>query len=136
MPFNSLAPPVIIHMMCGARSKLRSMTAALLPVVFLWLGAACAVICGQETAAAASASMPTPAAAVAEIKGAQSCEGCPFASFPKATATERAAFDAGPQAAAAHLHTTAASSNRPSSHSAFTRARRQPPPELLLVLRI
>lgn len=127
--------------MQATRSKLRRLTATLLPAALLWLWAACAVICGQESVRAASASTPTTAAGVAEVKGAQSCEGCPFASFPKATATERAAFDADPQTSPADLPAAANLSDYPGGHSAFIRARRQPPStapplELLSALRI
>jgi hypothetical protein len=78
------------------------MTAALLPLTFMWLCAACAFICGQE---AAEHSLAGPAAALTQVRDAPRCEGCPFATFPKAKAPERAAFDAGPQTAAADVPT-------------------------------
>lgn len=78
----------------------RRMTAALLPLTFLWLCAACAFICGKE---AAEHSLARPAAALARVQDAPRCEGCPFAAFPKATAPERAAFDANSQTATADV---------------------------------
>jgi hypothetical protein len=78
------------------------MTAALLPLTFLWLCAACAFICAQETAGASHHSLAGPSAEVIEMHGASRCEGCPFASFPKVTAPgSRAAFNGGAQTAAA-----------------------------------
>jgi hypothetical protein len=114
------------------------MTATLLPLSFLWLCVACAFICGQETAAAPDHLAPSSVGR-AEATGAPVCDGCPFASFPKATAPERAAFDAGPQATPADLAST------PTAYSptatAFVRPRGQAPPtspplQLLITLRI
>ena len=120
------------------RPTLNRTTAALLPVAFLWGWTACAVICGQETAEAGG---HTPAAAAAELtaaKGAPVCEGCPFVAFPKAATPERAAFDDGPQTAAADVP-PALPAQPPTA--AFVRPRGQapaapPPLRLLPTLRI
>ena len=88
--------PVIIRPMPVNRFTLRRMTAALLPLSFLWLCVACAFICGRETTSVADHPAPSSVER-AEAKTTPVYEGCPFASFPKATAPERAAFDAGPQ---------------------------------------
>lgn len=121
-----------------SRFTLRRMTATLLPLTFLWLCAACAFICGRETAAAGHPPAPS-AAERTEVSGATRCRECPFASFPKATAPERAAFDAGPQVASADLpptpsaySPTAATFVRPRGHAPPT----APPLQLLPTLRI
>lgn len=121
-----------------SRFTLRRMIAALLPLTFLWLCAACAIICGQETADGAD---PLTLSSVerTEAKCAPACEGCPFASFPKATSPQHAAFDAGSQATPAGVPPT------PPAYSptaaAFVRPRGQTPPaasplQLLPTLRI
>jgi len=75
---------------------LKRLTAVLLPVATLWLWAACAAICGQE--AAAHSLDAAPSAELTEMRDAPQCEGCPFASFPKATAPgARAPSDTGPR---------------------------------------
>ena len=113
--------------MRARRFPLKRLTAVLLPVTFLWLCAACAFICGKETAVAAGRSLSGPSAELGEMQGAPQCEGCPLASFPKVTTPDsRAAFDAGSQSAAAGLppslqvHTPAVAS--------LVRPRAQAPP--------
>jgi hypothetical protein len=111
----------------------------LLPVATLWLWAACAAICGQEAAEHSLAGASS--AELTEMRDAPRCEGCPFTSFPKATASDmRASSEAGtqtpppapPSAPAALLQV---------SHPALARSRRPPPEaapplELLSTLRI
>lgn len=115
------------------------MTAALLPLTFLWLCAACAFICGRETAPAAGHQPGASSAERTEVGGTPGCPDCPFAFFPKATAPERAAFDAGPQTASAEMplppaiHTQAVAGHvRPRGHAPPTAA----PLQLLPTLRI
>lgn len=129
--------PGIIRPMMASRFTLRRMTATLLPLTFLWLCVACAFICGRETAASSGHAVPSSVERT-EAKGAPACDGCPFASFPKATAPERAAFDAGSQAMPAEAPP------KPSAYSqtaAYVRLRGQarpttPPLQLLPTLRI
>jgi hypothetical protein len=85
---------------------IKRLTAVLLPVSFLWLCAACAVICGQEVGRPAGRSLAPSSAKLTEVSGAQVCDGCPFASFPKATAPARATFNAGSQTTLAGLPPT------------------------------
>ena len=89
--------------MSVTRSTLKRLTAALLPAMFLWLCAACVSICWQETAAAADHTVAYSQAELTAMSGAPGCDACPLVSFPKATAPERAAFDAGSQAPPADL---------------------------------
>jgi hypothetical protein len=122
------------------RFPLKRLTAAMLPMTFLWLWAACASICGHE-GAAATPYLLTPSSAsagLAEASGASDCGGCPFASFPKATAPERATFRAGLEAPSAPPAPLAAA---PVDRYTFVRHQRQPPPappplDLLSTLRI
>lgn len=125
--------------MLVSRFTPRRMTAALLPLTFLWLCAACAFICGSETAEANDHSLAGPSAELAEMLGEPRFEDCPFASFPKATAPERASFDAGSQTAAAAVppspptyFTAVAGLVRPRAQSPPTAA----PLQLLPTLRI
>lgn len=117
---------------------LKRATALLLPVATLWLWAACASICGQ---AAAAHSLRPSSAGLAEMKAPSVCEGCPFASFPKATAPDtRAASDASPQTPVPSTP-SATAAGPAAAYSAPAWARRPPPPadpplELLPVLRI
>ena len=131
--------PGIIRPMPTSRFTPRRMTAALLPLTFLWLCAACAFTCGGETAGAEGPLHAGPSAELAVTQGEPQCEDCPFVAFPKATASERMAFDAGSQ--------TAAADAPPSSASYFTavavlvQPRAQAPPvapplQLLPTLRI
>lgn len=115
------------------------MTATLLPLTFLWLCAACAFICGRETVPSVS-HLPAPSSAErTEVRGTPVCRECPFASFPKATAPERTAFDAGSQAATADLPPSAPAYSP--AFAVFVRPRGQAPPtspplQLLPTLRI
>ena len=125
--WHATTPPGIIHTMPVSRFTPRTMTAALLPLTFLWLCMACALICAQETAGAADHSLARRSAGLIEMQGGSGCEGCPFVSLPKVTASDsRSAFDAGSQ--------TAGSNVPPSPSSYFTavaglvRPRAQAPP--------
>lgn len=126
--------------MSVTRSTVYRFTAVLLPLLFLWLCAACVSICRQEAAAAADHAVAYSSAETAAVGGTPECDGCPFVSFPKAASAERVTFTAGLQtsAAAASLGLTAdAAALRP----APTPQRRPPPPatpplELLSTLRV
>jgi hypothetical protein len=114
------------------RLALQRLTALLLPVAFLWLWAACAVICGQE---AADHSARPSSAGIAALEGASECE-CPIAAFPEAAAPDaRAAFDASSQTPPPAPPPAAVPA---ADHAALAEARRPPPPplELLSTLRI
>lgn len=129
----------IIPVMPLRRSRLKRFVAALLPVMFLWLCAACVSNCSRETASADDHTVAHAQAGLTEVRGAPECDGCPFVSFPKATAPERAALDAGSEAPRAEGAPT------PPTHSAaaatFVRPPALPPAtapplELLSTLRI
>lgn len=122
-----------------SRSTLRKATATLLPLTFLWLCAACAFICGRETAPSVGRLPGAPSAGRVEAGGTPACGGCPFASFPKATAPERTAFDAASRAPDADLPPSRAAYS--SAAVVFVRARgpsppAPSPPRLLPTLRI
>jgi hypothetical protein len=129
----------IILAMLVTRSILKRLTALLLPAAFLWLCAACVFICGRETAGAAD---HLPAAHSVEVTvedGEPVCDGCPFASFPKAMAPERAAFDAGSQTPTADLPPTPPSYSLTAVvlvHPHALPPATAPPLELLSTLRI
>lgn len=124
--------------MPSRRLPLKRLIALLLPVATLWLWAACAAICGQE---AAEHTLRRSSPELLEVKDASECEGCPFASFPEATAPDtRAALDVSsqtPPPAPPPAPATAPALD----YSAFAQASRPPPPavpplHLLSVLRI
>jgi hypothetical protein len=71
------------------RFPLSRTTAAILPLVFLWLFVACVSICSRES----EEDHAHRAAVVStEMQDAPDCAGCPVA-FPSATIPDRARFD-------------------------------------------
>ena len=121
-----------------SRFTLRRLTAAVLPLSFLWLCVVCAFICAEETAAAAGNPFLSSFERT-EAGRAPACEGCPFATFPKTTAPERTAVDAGPQTAAADVPPSLRAFSSPIA--VFVRLSGQSPPtalplQLLPTLRI
>jgi hypothetical protein len=68
---------------------LKRLIAALLPVAFLWLFAACVSSCARESAERQE--HPIVSSAV-DSQDAPDCKGCLLATFPQATAPERAQF--------------------------------------------
>ena len=118
---------------------LKRLTAVMRPVATLWLWAACAAICGQEAAEHSLAAASS--AEFAEMQRAPQCEGCPFVSFPKATAPNtRASSEAGTQTLPPAPPPAPASVAKV-VHPAFAQLRRPPPKaapplELFSTLRI
>jgi hypothetical protein len=105
------------------RFPLRRLTALLLPFATLWLWAACASICGRE---AADDSTRPLSAELIQAEGVPGCDTCPFASFPEATAPERAAYDANSQTPPPAPLPIPAAGPMVDCH-ALARARRPPP---------
>ena len=126
--------------MSARRFTLKKLTAALLPLSFLWLCACCVFTCGQEAGAEAARLVVGSPVALFEVKGETGCEeDCPRAPDLKAAGTERATIKAGLRAATAAP--PAAPADAPFSRTPFSRPRRQPPRaepplELLSTLRI
>ncbi len=76
----------IMSGMLMARFPVKRLIAALLPISFLWLFAACVSICVRESAEkheCASVIFST------EMKDASCCEGCPVSSLPQAAIPQR-----------------------------------------------
>jgi hypothetical protein len=73
-------------MMLMRRAAIKRAIAALLPVSLLWVFVACVSICARESADTYN---PLIASASIEVNDAPDGEGCPLASFPKATAPAR-----------------------------------------------
>jgi len=72
-----------------SRFPLKRLVAALLPISFLWLFVACVSSCTRESAEKQN---QLNVSSSIETKDASDCEGCLLATFPQATAPERAAF--------------------------------------------
>jgi|GEM_PF-3179974 len=118
----------------------KRLTAALLPLSFLWLCACCVFTCGREAAGADAHSAVSSSAASAEVAGESGCdEGCPPARGLEAASPERPEVKAG-------LDATPAAAPRPAAASLIDRSARErargrppraaPPLELLSTLRI
>ena len=123
------------------RSQLKRLTAALLPMMFLWLCAACVSICGQETAAASDHALASTSAEFAQVRDSPpDCDGCPFVAFPKAISTDRATLTDSSQTPAAAAPAIPPA-GAPFDYPAFDKRPRRPPPsdpplELISTLRI
>jgi len=74
------------------RLSLRKITAAMLPLSYLWLFAACVSMCAGETARAGERTFVYSAAASAEVGCERGREGCPVVAQPAATTPARDAF--------------------------------------------
>lgn len=113
---------------------LKKVIAAILPVCFLWLFAACVLSCGDE-----AVEIHQPYSALSETADASNSESCPIFNAPAVIVSERAVFDF--QILPVILHPTF-----PVKVSSFTAAIisrrdgklpfREPPLKFLSVLRI
>jgi hypothetical protein len=74
------------------RFPLKRLMAATLPVSFLWLFAACVLICEREVADTHDRPVISSLFEAVEVKGTQDCGECPVTSLPEATAPERTAL--------------------------------------------
>lgn len=77
------------------------MAAVLLSVSFVWVFAACVLICGWESAAECGEPHHASTAGVNEPADTPACEGCPDAAFLKATTGGRVTFAPESQAVSA-----------------------------------
>jgi len=73
-----------------SRLAQNSFIAVLLPLSFLWTVVACVSICERESSA--THRQTDYSIGLTEIRDLPDCDGCPFVSFPKATAPERARY--------------------------------------------
>jgi hypothetical protein len=74
------------------RFPLNSLMAAALPISFLWLFAACVLICERKGADTHGRPVISSLVEAVDVKGAPDCGECPVTPFPTATAPERAAL--------------------------------------------
>jgi hypothetical protein len=129
-----------IGKMLVRRCKLKRVTAALLPLSFLWLCACCVLTCGQEVGAEAAGQAAASPTALLAIKGETGCEeGCPLAPGLKAATAGSVTLKVVLQAFDAALPPTPADAR--AGHTACSWPSRRPPRaapplELLSVLRI
>lgn len=71
---------------------LKRLMAAALPVSFLWLFAACILICEREVGDTHGRPVVSSPAETVEVGESPDCGECPVTSLPEATAPERTAF--------------------------------------------
>jgi hypothetical protein len=74
------------------RFPLQRLLAVALPVSFLWLFAACVLICEREVADTHDRPIVSSPGEAVEAEGTTDCGECPVNSLPEATAPERTAL--------------------------------------------